>query len=418
MPALLLISAFLEGIALTLIQGYLPLYVREALGETRFLTVGLVIVVPALGTVLASNFWGGVSDVSGKLKPLILVGLAGYVVALAGIPLFLQGTSVLLYVGATALLYGCVAPLLKAYATRSMPDRPQHALSYVLMAQAAGWFVGGLEGGRLMEAGIGTGLHQALRITAALIGVHIILAALWLHERPRPPAVPRPRVGWVTRLAEDLVALYENPRLFRLCVISFFLFAANFTMWGFFTVYFVEHLGASVRLLRYTLGFAAVAGVVMYLFIGPLVKRFGARGILATGILLYAGMYLLMGLQQGSIATAIIFIAPLFGLTTVAANTLATEYSSESQRGGGLGILNGTMALATIAGPMLGGSLADVWGLRVIPWTAFGFVAVAAPLALALVWSHRTPQQAGAAAAGNAAVTEAPQTTEDGRIAD
>jgi MFS family permease len=215
MPALLLISAFLEGIALTLIQGYLPLYVREALGETRFLTVGLVIVVPALGTVLASNFWGGVSDVSGKLKPLILVGLAGYVVALAGIPLFLQGTSVLLYVGATALLYGCVAPLLKAYATLSMPDRPQHALSYVLMAQAAGWFVGGLEGGRLMEAGIGTGLHQALRITAALIGVHIILAALWLRERPRPPAVPRPRVGWVTRLAEDLVA-----KLFAVCRFS------------------------------------------------------------------------------------------------------------------------------------------------------------------------------------------------------
>jgi len=394
MPALLLISAFLEGVALTLIQGYLPLYVREALGETSFLTVGLVVVVPALGTMVASNFWGGLSDVSGKLKPLLLVGLAGYAVALAGIPFFKQGTTVLLYVGAAALFYGCLAPLLKAYATLAMADRPQHAISYILMAQAVGWLVGGLEGGRLMEAGIGEGLHAALWITAGLVAIHVVLTARWLRDVPRAPALPRARVGWVTRLAEDLAALYENPRLLRLCILSFFLFAANFTMWGFFTVYFVEHLGASVRLLRYTLGFAAVAGILMYVFVGPLVRRFGARAILFTGILLYAGMYLLMGLQANSIATAIIFVAPLFGLTTVAANTLATEYSSSSQRGGGLGVLNGTLALATIAGPTLGGLLADRWGLGVIPWTALGFIVVAIPLSFALVWIHRRPRGA------------------------
>src|SRR5512134_3285123 len=124
MPVLILLSAFLEGIALTLIQGYLPLYVRESLGETRLLTVGLVVVVPAIGTMIASNFWGGLSDVSGRLKPLILVGIAGYAVALAGVPLFVKGTSVLLFVGASSLLYGCLAPLLKAYATLHRPERP------------------------------------------------------------------------------------------------------------------------------------------------------------------------------------------------------------------------------------------------------------------------------------------------------
>src|SRR5512140_3819267 len=102
MPLLVLLTAFLEGIALTLIQGYLPLYVRESLGEKQLLTVGLVVVAPAVGTMIASNFWGGLSDVSGKLKPMILVGIAGYVVALVGTPLLLQGTSVLLFVGAAS----------------------------------------------------------------------------------------------------------------------------------------------------------------------------------------------------------------------------------------------------------------------------------------------------------------------------
>ncbi|HEU4333375.1 MAG TPA: MFS transporter, partial [Candidatus Eisenbacteria bacterium] len=251
----------------------------------------------------------------------------------------------------------------------------------VLMAQSTGWLAGGLEGGRLMEGGIGPGLHAALWLAAGLVALHFVATALWLRDRPRPPAVPRARAGWLAGVAEDLVALYENPRLFRLCVLAFFLYAGNFVMWGFFTVYFVEHLGAGVRMLRFTLGLSALAGIGMYLLVGPLVKRFGARTILAVGTTLYAAMYFSMATLQSPLATAIIFVVPLFGLTNVAANTLATEYSSAAQRGGGLGVLNGTFALSTIAGPMLGGALADRWGLSVIPWTALGFLTVAIPIA-------------------------------------
>src|SRR5678816_3040606 len=81
MPPLILVAALLEGLSLTLLQGYLPLYVRRTLSHTTYLTVGAVIAIPALGTFLASNFWGGLSDVSGRLKPFILVGLVGYCVA-------------------------------------------------------------------------------------------------------------------------------------------------------------------------------------------------------------------------------------------------------------------------------------------------------------------------------------------------
>lgn len=377
MPVLILLSAFLEGVALTLIQGYLPLYVRESLGETRLLTVGLVVVVPAIGTMIASNFWGGLSDVSGRLKPLILVGIAGYAVALAGVPFFIQGTSVLLFVGAASLLYGCLAPLLKAYATLHRPDQPQHALAWVLMAQSTGWLAGSLEGGRLMEGGIGSGLKAALWLAAALVAAHFFLTLLMLREKPRPPAAPRARIGWFARVMQDLVALYENPRLLRLCVVAFFLYAGNYVVWGFLSIYFVEHLGASVRMLRYTLAASAIFGIGMYVFVGPLVKRFGARVVLTAGMAGYASMYVAMGTMQNPLATAIVFALPVYGLTNVSANTLAAEFSSAAQRGGGLGVLNGTIALSTIAGLMLGGALADRWGLGIIPWVAFWFLAAA-----------------------------------------
>ena len=377
MPLLILLSAFLEGIAITVIQGFLPLYVRESLGETRLLTVGLVVVVPAIGTMIASNFWGGFSDVSGRLKPLILVGIAGYAVALAGVPLFVKGSSVLLFVGAAALFYGCLAPLLKAYATLHRPDRPQHALAWVLMAQSTGWMVGSLEAGRLMERGVGAGLKSASWMAASLIAVHFVLTLLLLREKPRPPAAPRAKIGWFAGVMEDLVALYENPRLLRLCGVAFFLYAGNYVVWGFFSIYFVEHLGAGLRMLRYTLAASAVSGVIMYLFVGPLVKRFGARVTLVMGIACYGFMYVAMGTMQNALATAIVFTIPLYGLTNVSANTLATEYSSVEQRSGGLGVLSGTIALSTIAGPMLGGALADRWGLAIIPWVAFWFLAAA-----------------------------------------
>ena len=386
MPLLVLLSAFLEGIALTLIQGYLPLYIRESLGEKQLLTVGMVVVVPAIGTMIASNFWGGLSDVSGKLKPLILVGIAGYVAALIGIPLLLKGTSVLLYVGAASLFYGCLAPLLKAYATLHRPDRPQNALAWVLMAQSTGWLIGGFEGGRLMESGIGNGLRSALWIAAGLLAVHFVLTLLLLRDKPRPPAAPRARLGWFAGVMEDLVALYENPRLLRLCLVAFLLYGGNFVVWGFFSVYFVEHLGASVHMLRYTLAASAISGLAMYVAVPPLVKRFGARATLATGIVGYCFMYLIMGLMQSRLATAVIFTLPLYGLTNVSANTLATEYSNESQRGGGLGVLNGTIALSTIAGPLAGGALADRWGLSVIPWVALAFLVAALPL---MLWAVR-----------------------------
>ena len=123
MPFLVLAAALLEGLSLTLVQGYLPLYVRRALGETHFLTIGAVVAVPAFGTFIASNFWGGLSDVSGRLKPFILVGLVGYVAALAGYPLFRHGYGVLLWAGMASLLYGTLAPSLKTYVTLAQPTR-------------------------------------------------------------------------------------------------------------------------------------------------------------------------------------------------------------------------------------------------------------------------------------------------------
>jgi len=373
-------AALLEGLSLTLIQGFLPLYVRKTLGESHFLIVGAVVAVPALGTFIASNFWGGLSDVSGRLKPFLLVGLLGYVLALAGYPAFRSAPLLLVWAGFASLLYGTLAPSLKTYVTLARPDRREHALAYLLMSQSVGWFLGSLGGSRLLDREIGTGFRAALWIAAALLAAHTILVGVALRDFRRPPAARQNR-GWLQGVIQDLASLYENPKLLRVCVMIFFLVAGNYITWGFFSVFFVEHLHASLRTLGLALGASSLLGIALMPAVGPLVRRFGGERVLAVGTTLYIVMYLGMAVTRSPIAAATLFAMPLYGMVNVSASTLAAQHSTTAQRGGGLGVLNGTYALATIVGPLIGGLLADRAGLAAIPWTSLGFAVLASVIA-------------------------------------
>ena len=391
MSILILLSAFLEGLTLTLIQGFLPLYIRQSLGEPHFVTVGLVVAVPALGTVIASNFWGGLSDVSGRLKPMILVGLAGYTLAVVGVAMLENGLAILGCVGVASLFYGTLAPTLKAYMTLTRTSRPENAIAFVLMAQSVGWLVGSYSAGGLLEEGVATGMRTALWLSGGLLAAQGLLVAFVLRDvrrTPAAPAVAAPARGWLEGVIEDLMAIYENPRLLRLCALAFFFVAGNYLMWGFFTVFLVEHLGAPMRSVRYALVASSVLGIASFLWVGPLIRRFGGRAVLAVGVTLYAVMYVGLATVRDIRLVALFYALPLYSLVNVSANTLAAEYSSAAQRGGGLGVLNGTYALATIAGPLAGGLLADRAGLAAVPWASFGFLVLALPLGWVLA-THR-----------------------------
>jgi len=382
MLVLLWFAAFIEGLSLTLVQGFLPLYLRGALGETSFVTIGAIVAVPALGTILASNFWGGLSDVTGRLKPFILVGLLGYAGALAGLPLLRSGPLVLAFVGVAALFFGTHAPSLKTYVTLARPDRREHALAYLLMFQSVGWLVGSMGGERFLEGELGPGFRLALAICGGLAGVYTLVLAIWLRDwRHRPASPRRESRSWLAGLWADLASLYENPRLLSLCVLTFFIVAGNYAMWGFFTVFYTEHLHASMRMLGWALGLSSALGIVSFFYVGPLVRRFGGPRVIAVGSTLYMLMYFGIALSRDPRVVAVLFALPLYGMINVSTNALAAEYSSAEQRGGGLGVLNGTYALATIVGPLAGGLLADRIGLGSIPWMALGFLACATLIA-------------------------------------
>lgn len=381
MPWLVWSAALLEGFALILIQGFLPLYVRRALDESRFITVGAVVAVPALGTVVASNFWGGLSDVSGRLKPFVLVGVLGYAAALAGLPSLRHGVHVLVFIGVASLLYGTLAPTLKTYVTLATPGRREHALAYLLMAQAVGWLLGSWGWSTLFEGAGYPGLGLAVLLSAALFLGYGALAAGRLADFHRPPLPARASRGWLGGLVADLVSLYENARLLRVCVVAFLTIAGNYIAWGFFSIYLTERLHGSVRLVGYSLAGSAVTAIAAYFAVGSVVKRLGGALVLALTVSAYALLYFAMAFLRSPLAVAVLYVVPLYGFLGVSLNTLAAEYSRAEQRGGGLGVLNGVFGLGTVAGPLVAGHLSDRQGLGAIPWCALAFAFPASAVA-------------------------------------
>src|SRR5439155_1065261 len=95
---------------------------------------------------------------------------------------------------------------------------------------------------------------------------------------------------------------YENPRLLQVCVMIFFLVAGNYITWGFFSVFFVEHLHASVHTLGLALGVSSLLGIALMPAVGPLVRRFGGHRVLAVGSTFYIVMYLGMAVTRSPIA--------------------------------------------------------------------------------------------------------------------
>jgi len=232
-------------------------------------------------------------------------------------------------------------------------------------------------------------MRAALWTCAALLAAHGLLCAVALPDQRREALAPKGRRGWLTGLAQDLASLYENPRLLSLCFLAFLFVSGNYAAWGFFSVYMFERLGAGIRTIRYALAASSVLGVASFLYVGPLIRRFGGQLVLAVGVTLYVGMYMGMALTRDPAVFGAFYALPLFSLVNVSANALASEYSMAAQRGGGLGVLSGTYALATIVGPVTAGLLADRFGLGAIPWLSFAFLLSSVPIAWVQVAATR-----------------------------
>ncbi|MEP7187667.1 MAG: MFS transporter [Roseiflexaceae bacterium] len=384
------------GIALPV----LPFYVERlalAAGATRqsvALHVGLLTGIYALGQFFFAPVWGRWSDRIGR-RPLILIGIGGYVIAQI---LFGLATSLWLLYAARILggiLSSATLPVSAAYVADMTADKERgRGMAWLGTAVSLGFVVGPALGGSLSRSD----LHFSARygqfmldsfsipfFAAAALGLLALFAAMrWLPESlPAPMADPAPKTDWrgVARNLGPLLGLALVGQ-FALAV-----FEATFALYGQAKFnYGPVEVGAVF----------VVCGLVMAVF------QVGAIGFLAGRV---SEMYQIgagFGLMGTSLALLVLARTTFFVFVFVGLLALGTALISPnlavliSQRGGhrrvgaAFGVQTTANSLGQASGPLLGGAL-FIWQMNA-PYVLTGALLVV--VALGIGWKAWDRQRA------------------------
>jgi MFS family permease len=159
---------------------FVPLYVRQTFKGTSLLTIASVLAVPALTRFIASNFWGALADFTKKLKPFVIIGLAGHVACLVGLSASSSALSAVLTASAASLFYAAVTPISLSYVTLLRETEKGRAVGDLMVFQSLGWFVGGIACAYLFDPKLGIPVHSVLLGSAAMAAVVLVVVAVKL----------------------------------------------------------------------------------------------------------------------------------------------------------------------------------------------------------------------------------------------
>ena len=404
----LLACLFVVMIGFGITLPVLPFYVERlaleagAAQQSIVLHVTLLTSVYPLMQLVFAPLWGRRSDRIGR-RPLILIGIAGYVVAqvMFGLSTSLRLLYAARFVG--GILSSATLPVSAAYVVDlTTKEKRSRGMAWLGTAVSLGVVVGPALGGLLSRrdrhfnwsAGhFKVDAFSTPFFAAALLGLLALLAAWrWLPESmPKTSAKNTNPVKDAGEVAKtDWRTLIKT--LSPLLALAF---AGQFAL-TMFEGTFALYAQAKFKYGPVEVGYIfVVCGLVMTVF------QAGAVGFLAGRISeiyqIGAGLGL-MGAGIALLATAqttffvFVFVALLaLGMAFIAPNlaALISKRGGEQQAGASLGIQNAANSLGQAAGPLLGGVL-FIWQMNA-PYLFSGAVLLA--LALVIGWKSMGRQR-------------------------
>lgn len=391
----LLACLFVVMIGLGITMPMLPFYVeRLALEEgvsrqSLVMHVGLLTGVYALGQLVFAPVWGRLSDRTGR-RPLILVGIAGYVVAQI---LFGLATSLWLLYAARILggiLSSATLPVSAAYVADLTRDKERgRGMAWLGSAVSLGFVVGPALGGLLsrkdfhLNATFGHFKVDSFSVpffVAAILGILTLLAAIrWLPESlpaqvPRAAGEPK-KTNWrsLARSLGPLIALSFVGQ-FGLAIFeaTFALFAQAKFNYGPVEVGTVFVVCGLVMTIFQVGGVSFLSGRVREIF-----QIAGGFGLMGTSIALLA-------LAHTTFAVLALVGLLAFGMSFISPNlaALISERGGNRRVGAALGVQNAANSLGQASGPLLGGAL-FIWQMNA-PYLLTGALLIA--VALLIGW--------------------------------
>jgi MFS family permease len=377
------LGGLFAGVTGPLLSTFVPLLVRDALGDRRAL-IGAVMAIDNVLLLLLVPLAGILSDraraAGGRRVPFVVAGLALAAVGMAVFP-----ASAGLGIG------GLIASMVVLYTGINLQRSPLHALltdllpsRYRSLGTASVTFqmcVGAIV---FLMLGRALGMRVAFFIAAGTV-LAIAAAFAWgLHESASP-ATPPDEAGWPSLLATLAAAVRGTLPGLRAVFLATLLLQMTFQT---FSTWFALHATERFAVSRedVAIGFIAwaIGGVIGALPAGAVGVRFGRR----TAMLLGFGLMCACLLALDRVAT-LAYAVPLLALAsaswtlpTVNAFPLFMEPIPHQHRGMLSAVYLLCMALGGAVGDPLNGTLFDLAGgyrplfLLMAAYTGLAFLAV------------------------------------------
>jgi MFS transporter, DHA1 family, multidrug resistance protein len=389
---------FVMTMAFSMLSPIMPLFlpvlgVKSA--SAVALWAGVLAGVTSLVAAFASPLWGRLADRHGRklmlLRSSLAVGLFAGLMGAAG-----NVWQVFAFRALMGVFAGFSSTAIALVASQAPEDRLGFALGWLSTGQLVGSLVGPLLGGALADA---TGSYRIpFYCTAATVLVST--GFVWFGVRERFVAAPQARGR--RAVLNSLIAIARSPGLMAL---FFVLLMAQFgvrTVQPVVTLFVKQLLGDQPNLATLSgiaFSITGLSNVVAAPFLGNKSDKIGYRRVLLIALLgatlttlpqAFAGSYLTF--------TALRFALGLFiGGILPTANALVGRLVPREQRGTVYGITASAMFLGNSLGPLSGGAVAAMFGLR---WV---FLITGMVLLANLVWVYyRVPEYVDSAKSAGA----------------
>ena len=370
----------------------LPFIARQL--ELSYTEAGLLVSAVHISAFGTNLFSGLMVDVTGRRVPILVASLCIGALAMSGFGLA-GGVGGLLPL---VILIGCTNnlwhPAAISYLARRFPEQKGYALSIHAL--------GANGGDALAPLAIGAALLWLSWPQAAMAAAlpTLAIALLLFATLPRQSTAQRQEGDHAAPLGEGmslaaywrgLGALIRDRAVLSLCLVAALRTMTQAGLLAFLPLYLSNDLGAGPLLLGAALAAMQAAGFVAAPIAGAWSDRIGRRPIILAG--LSASTVVIAGLGAiGHAGTFIVGISVLgFVLFAVrpVIHSWMMDLTPPNLGGSATSLMFGSQAMLATIAPIVGGMIADTWGLASVFYFLAGGL-LAANLALVLLPLEKT----------------------------
>jgi DHA1 family multidrug resistance protein-like MFS transporter len=361
---------------------FLPLYIQQignfTTKEAAF-WAGIAASSASLALFLSSPIWGILADRWGR-KPMVLRAMfgGGMVIAATGLVHNIYGIIALRFL--QGLLSGTVAAASALVASTTPRDKMPYAMGLLMVAVFGGNTFGPLLGGVLAEK---FGYEATFFITGGVLFIGGLIVTAFVNEHFSPSS------SEFSASLSGMMKLVRSKEMMPILGVNFALAAGPAIVSPIISLLIKEMSPEAEAAIAAGTAFflMGLVATISSLIAGRIAQRINLKKLLVVSCLGTGVLYLLPMLAANVMQLTIFIgmVALFVGGIMSTSNTLVAWVAPPNQQGIAYGVNQSANSLGSALGPLLGGALAPVIGLKPVFGVTAGVYVIVGLLAVRLL---------------------------------